>query len=214
MAVERRNLPGLWRTALRRARETIGSQPREEVVQQPPIRPETVDALLAQVWKLLDDDRDREGSINLRGVAVAGFAGVVVGLSATLAKDALSPDLPGGWRYSSFALFAVGVLLLAGVIVYTLLAMLLPRDRPTLGVQEVERYPTWEAVCRPVEIEQGRAMNGLVTSLTETRSLTDTKARALRNAYWGLTVGLILVSALALIPGLRYAGIIELHHHV
>jgi hypothetical protein len=177
--------------------------------QPPPIVPETVAALLDLVWKLLDDERDREGSVNVRGVGVAGFAGVVVGLSATIAKEVLSPKLNAGWRFGTLGVFVAAVLTLAVVIVYTLLAVLLPRDRPTLGVEEAERYPTLEAVSRPVEIEQGRALNGLVTALAEARNVNDTKARALRRAYLGLIGGLLLVSVLGLILGFRYAGIVS-----
>jgi hypothetical protein len=39
-----------------------------------------LDALLDVMWKLLDDEGSREGSVNVRGVGVVGFAGVAVGL--------------------------------------------------------------------------------------------------------------------------------------
>lgn len=178
----------------------------------PQIVPETVDALLDVLWKLLDDEGSREGSVNVRGVGVVGFAGVGIGLAATVAKAALDPRLPAGWRFTSLGLFVCALLMLVAVAVYTLMAVLLPRDRPTLGIEEVERYPTWAAISRPVEIEQGRAMNGLLTSLTDTRAINDAKARALRWSYRGLVGGLVLLSVLGLILGLRYAGVIELHH--
>lgn len=175
--------------------------------------PETVDALLGVLWKLLDDESNREGSVNLRGVSVVGFAGVVVGLTAAMAKAVLAPRLPDAWRFTSLGVFVAAVVVLAAVIIYTLMAVLLPRDRPTLSIEEIERYPTWAAISRPVEIEQGRVMNGLLTALTETRAINDNKARALGRAYQGLVTGLVLLSALGLILGLRYGGVIELHHH-
>lgn len=183
------------------------------MAEPPTIRSETVEALLDVMWKLLDDEGSREGSVNVRGVGVVGFAGVSVGLAATVAKSALDPRLPAGWRFTSLGLFVAALLVLVAVAIYTLMAVLLPRDRPTLGIQEVERYPTWAAISRPVEVEQGRVMNGLLTSLAETREINDTKARALRWSYRGLVAGLVLLSVLGLILGLRYAGVIELHHH-
>ncbi len=64
------------------------------MAEQPKIVPETVEALLDILWKLVDDERDREGSVNVRGVGVVGFSGVAVGLTATVSKSVLDPRLP------------------------------------------------------------------------------------------------------------------------
>lgn len=174
------------------------------------IQPGTVEALLDIVWKLFDDERDRDGSIMLRGVATAGFAGVLIGVTATTAKEALRPDLPNPWRWVALGLFSGAILTLVGVVVYTVLRVLLPRDRPMLGVAEAERYTTFAAVVRPAHVEQGRAMNGLVTALAEARSRNNARATALQRAYVSLVGALVLTSALALMLGLRYTGVIEL----
>jgi hypothetical protein len=166
------------------------------------LRPDTVEALLEIVWHLRDEERDRDQSFTVRGVGLAGFAGVILSLSNTVARPALQADLSGALDAVSLALFIVAALALVAALGFTLFGVLLPREAISLGSDEISRFISHEFVNAHKAMAQGREMRGLIRSLLRQRVRNDVKARWLRHAYVALSVGLL---ALALL-GLTLAG--------
>ena len=73
------------------------------------IQPETVEVLLATVKGLVDAENTRSESFNSRGSGVAGFAGIVVSVSAAAGPKVLSKDVGDAVRWVAAALLAVAL---------------------------------------------------------------------------------------------------------
>lgn len=172
----------------------------------------TVDALLETVRYLLAEENSRDQSFNTRGVGLAGFVGVVVSLSTTLGHDALAANWGAPWKGIGIGLFAGALASLVGSVVVVVIRVLRPRESASLGIAEVEKYPLPEYIYRPKVMNQGSVMRGLIDALVIERSRASTKAAGL---YWGyrlLLVGLVCISILGFLLGLRDANVIGAAH--
>jgi hypothetical protein len=95
-------------------------------VSPPSINPETVEALVANVRGLIDDEERRSSSLMSRGSGLAGFAGIILALAGVAARsttglgDLLGPIVS--------ALSAAAFVSLALAVVIVVVGLLVPRS--------------------------------------------------------------------------------------
>ncbi len=167
----------------------------------------TVELLLDTVRGLLTAENDRSESFNARGSGVAGFAGIVVSVSAATGPTILGDKSAGAARWAAAVLLALGLTALLVAVGIVVFRVLWPRGFTTLAMSEIRRYPSWESVTRPPVMVQGSLLAAYVEMLAVERDLADAKSRALRVAYGALAVGIASIGALAAILGLHELGV-------
>jgi len=94
------------------------------------IIPETVDALLGQAHRLLDDEERRSQGVQTRGAALLAFVGIVVPLAGLLAASTTTVAGSSRTALTISALLAFVSLLLAALL--AVVKVLLPGARIVL----------------------------------------------------------------------------------
>ncbi len=74
---------------------------------------------------------------------------------------------------------------------------LAPKEYVSLGLEYLERLPTWLVILRPPEDARGEAMRGVIASIARERRTNDAKADQIRWAFRLLLVGLLMISMAA-----------------
>ena len=171
------------------------------------IQPETVEVLLATVKGLVDAENTRSESFNSRGSGVAGFAGIVVSVSAAAGPKVLSKDVGDAVRWVAAALLAVALAAMLVAVSVVVFRVLWPRSSTTLSMSEIRRYPTYESVNRAPVMVQGSLLGAYVEMLAVERDLADGKSKALRVAYVALAVGIGAIAVLAATLGVNELGV-------
>lgn len=169
---------------------------------------ENVDALLEAVRALLAEEDSRDQSFNTRGVGLAGFVGIVVSLSSTLGREALSATWGAPWKGIAVALFGAVLLFLIASAIAVVRGVLQPREASSLSMSDVERFALPEFVFRPKVVNQGFIMRGLIEALAIERGRAGRKASGLRWGYRFLLAGLASISILGFLLGLHDAKLI------
>jgi len=165
--------------------------------------------MLDVLWRLLDEERQRDQSSIARAVGVVGFAGLVLSLSNTVARPALRAPLAEWADILTFVLFVGATLLLAAAIAVALFGVLQPRASIALGSAEIASFDKPTFVFADVAMAQGRVMRGLVSALLRQRARNSKKARALRWSYGLLAGGFVAIALLGFTLALVDAGVLE-----
>ena len=173
---------------------------------------ENVDALLGAVRDLLAEEDSRDQSFNTRGVGLAGFVGIVVSLSATLGREALSARWGAPWKGIAVGLFAAVLVFLILSAIAVVQGVLQPKEASSLSMTDVEKFALPEFVFRPKVVNQGFIMRGLIEALAIERGRAGRKASGLRWGYRFLLAGLASISILGFLLGLYDAKLIGVHH--
>ena len=71
---------------------------------------------------------------------------------------------------------------------------LVPKEFVSLGLEYLERLPTWSVILRPPEEARGETARGVIASIAVERRTNDRKVDRIRYALWLLAVGLSLIS--------------------
>lgn len=131
----------------------------------------------------------RTDSLDTKAATLAGFAGVILSISAAIALRAEEAVEP--W------LLVLTLALLIGAVAAALLGVLLPQKMAQPSIDELDRLrdSTGTSVS-PVELQM-RAIGAETKSLRHNRVVNQRKARFLQAAVLLLTAGLIGVAALA-----------------
>lgn len=166
---------------------------------------ENVDALLETVRDLLKAEEARDQSFNARGVGLAGFVGIIVSLSTTVGRDALSANLAAPWEGIAVALFGAALIFLLSTVIMVVEGVLRPRESAHLGYEDVERYALPEYVFRPKVLNQGSTMRGLIDVLAIERRRATAKSQWLHRGYRSLLLGLACIATLGFILALHDA---------
>jgi hypothetical protein len=143
---------------------------------------------------LRDDEAAHREALDAKAATLAGFAGVTLSVSATLAtstSELHSPAIP--W------LLGAGLALLAGSAATALLGILLPQRYKELKADELDRFLEPEYFSAAAPDVQSRTVKDTATVLRHNRKVNGRKARLLQGAAALLAGGLLCVSALALI---------------
>jgi hypothetical protein len=162
--------------------------------------PETVSALLDTTWRLISAETARTEALDRKASAIAGFASLVVSLTATLGIRSLE-RVDGLWSLGVFLLALLTLVLSVGLAV----TALLPREYLTLGIAYVRRFPKWSEIVKPPEQVRGETMRGLVEAISGERDANAAKTRLVRGALVLLLVGLVLVAVEASTLAIREA---------
>jgi hypothetical protein len=173
---------------------------------------ENVDALLEAVRALLAEEDSRDQSFNTRGVGLAGFVGIVVSLSSTLGREALSATWGAPWKGIAVVLFGGVLLFLIASAIAVVRGVLQPREASSLSMSDVEKFALPEFVFRPKVVNQGFIMRGLIEALAIERGRAGRKASGLRWGYRFLLAGLASISILGFLLGLHDAKLIGAPH--
>ena len=139
--------------------------------------PETVSALLDTTWRLISAETARTEALDRKASAIAGFASLVVSLTATLGIRSLE-RVDGLWSLGVFLLALLTLVLSVGLAV----TALLPREQV-----------------------RGETMRGLVEAISGERDANAAKTRLVRGALVLLLVGLVLVAVEASTLAIREA---------
>jgi hypothetical protein len=159
----------------------------------PPIRSDTVEALLAAARQLVSDEEQRANSLMTRGSGLAGFAGIILALAGAATKS--GHGLHGSLRIWIAYLSAAALTSLAMAVIVVVVGVLVPTSGVTIAMTEVEKFPTNEMVRQEKVLVQGSFLRGLVHSLGRERLRNGFRAKALRLGYVCLCVGLLLVTS-------------------
>ena len=152
--------------------------------------PATVEALLDTTWRMVDAEAARTDSLDRKAATLATFASLLVSLTATLGGR-FTGGFEGAW---SFGLFCAGLLALVSSVALAVRA-LLPREQLTLGMQYLERFPSWAEIRKPAAQVRGETMRTLLRVVARERDLNTRKARQIRVAFRLLFAGLVLLVA-------------------
>jgi hypothetical protein len=167
-------------------------------VYRPTPNRETVAALLDITWRMSSFEANRTESLDRKASTLAGFASLVLSLVTTLGRSFVE-RFPGSW---AVALFLAGIFFLVLAIAVSIVA-LLPKERETLTMGHLERFPLWSTILEPPEVAQGETMRGLIKAIAGERTRNDAKGRQVRWAFQLLVVGLLCVNVEAAILGAR-----------
>lgn len=169
---------------------------------------DNVDALLETVRSLLAREESRDQSFNARGVGLAGFVGIIVSLTTSVGRDALSEPLATGWTIACTVLFGLALCLLIATVVIVIRGVLMPRETAHLSYAQVARYQQPSDLYQARVMTQGRTLRGLIEVLGIERSRGNAKAEALHLSYVTLVGGLVCIAALGFILALSDAKVI------
>jgi hypothetical protein len=159
-----------------------------------PVKPETVEALLETTRQLIREEDTRAESLNVRGGGLAGFAGLIAAVAGPLGAAALSDGLNRTVRYVVAIALVAALIALVGAVTAAIAGVLWPKTYSTLGMEEIERYPTYAYITQERVMVQGIALRGAISILTKQRSLNGIKAGWLVWGYRGLLTGIVLVA--------------------
>jgi hypothetical protein len=165
---------------------------------------ETTTELLNAIRDLIKEETDRGASLNTRGVAVVGFAGVIVSVSGAVAKSILDVDISGTQRHLALVLFSLALLAVIGATLIALLGVLRVRDVESFSLQGEGGVKHW---CSPEFSNQTPAdmktwlLDGWIRILEQRRGQNDGKANWLRVAFFVLAAGALFGAASSAIIG-------------
>jgi hypothetical protein len=144
---------------------------------------EALEVRLAAAERLLDDERDREQSLNTRAVAVAAAAAVVMGLLQRPIVKAFELDVsPCG--HTALAVFGIGsVASCAGVILLAVLGVLRPMAREGLKGTAMKRWLDDDGMDEAEQTARYELLDSSVKATLSRRAVNEQKASALARAY-------------------------------
>lgn len=157
---------------------------------------QTVSELLRTAERLLADERARGQALDTKTASLAGFAGAILALTATLGRDLLNLHTDSRWLVQ--VLFAATVIALGAGAVLAVGGVLTPQRRLTIDTQELRAFGEFPLISTPrIEVE-GMLLNTLVEEIAIERRVNLRKATLTRLAAFALVVGFVGVAALGL----------------
>jgi hypothetical protein len=162
---------------------------------------ESVEALVAVAERLVDDERARSGTLAARASTLAGFAGTILAIVATLGREAFKLDLGSVGDPSMRGLFLVSVCALALSATLAVGGVLRARRRELVDVEAVHEFAEAPWVTKdPAAIKQVWLVS-LGETLTRDRENNDHRARLGEAAAIALLVGLLALAGQAVVLG-------------
>ena len=166
--------------------------------------PEGVEELLKTVERFVDDERARGQGLDAKTSTLAGFAGTILALTATLGGQLFSSDL-GAAETAFRVLFIAAVVALALAAGLAVGGVLRPQRRLAVPIDEIEtfgRFPLLGAAKMDV---QGQVLVTTIRALDAERATNDRKAALTRYAALALVAGFVAVALLAVTVGVTAA---------
>jgi hypothetical protein len=156
---------------------------------------ESVEELRDQLKGLAEEERKDAEAYGQRAGVLLGFAGVIIGLVATQAREVLvnTFELSSAERWIAVIALAVGVLCVAAAAVIALGA-LAPKKAIQLTDKELEKLETPELLREPRVWHQGRALRLLIKQVVVERRSNDARRRAVTYSFGALLAGVIFLT--------------------
>lgn len=160
---------------------------------QPQPNPETVEAIHDIVWRVASVETARTDGLDRKAATLATFASLLTSLTATLGFRFVGAVS----QWWAFVLFAAALTVLAASVGMAVRA-LLPKEYVSLGMEYLERLPTWSEILKRPEEVRGETIQGVIVSVAQERRTNDGKVADVRRAFQLLLVGLVLITAEAI----------------
>jgi hypothetical protein len=145
--------------------------------------------------KLLDDERDREQSLNTRALAVAAAAAVLMGLLQRPIVTAFELHVPDVAHLALAASGVASVVCATGVVLLAVLGVLRPMAREGLTSEAMDRWLEDEGMAEAEQTARYELLDAAVKATASRRAVNERKATALA---WGY--GFLLAEVLAAAP--------------
>ena len=145
--------------------------------------------------KRLDEERDREHSLNTRAVAVAAAAVVLMSLLQRPVVRAFDLDLWNGWHAACSGLV---VLCCASTLLVSVLGVLRPTGRESLSDRALASWLEDDGMAEGEQEARFEILDAAVQAIRSRRVVNDRKASALSVAY-GLLAGQAMFAAPVLV---------------
>ena len=158
-------------------------------VVEPHPNPETVEAVYDIVWRVAGTETARTDGLDRKAATLATFASLLTSLTATLGFR-LIETVSAWW---AFALFLAALASLAGSVLMAVQA-LSPKEYVSLGMEYLERLPTWSEILKRPEDVRGEAAQGVIVAVARERRTNDLKVDQIRWAFRLLLLGLGLIT--------------------
>lgn len=165
---------------------------------------ETTTELLNAIRDLIKEETDRGASLNARGVAVVGFAGVIVSVSGAVATSIFDVEISGAHRHVALVLFSLALLAVIGATLTALLGVLRVRDAESFSLQGeggVKHWCSLEFTNQTPADMKTWLLEGWIRILEQRRGQNDRKASWLRVAFFMLAAGTLFGAASSAIVG-------------
>lgn len=163
---------------------------------EPHLNPATVELLHDTTWWVASVEATRTEGLDRKAASLAGFASVILSLTATLGVNLLEGIGQSWLRGAAVALHLGGILALV-CSVGLAVRILLSKELLTLGMAYLERFPRGSEGRKAPNEVRGETMAGLIKAVARERVVNDGKASQVRGAFVLLFVGLVLVAAQA-----------------
>jgi len=157
---------------------------------------QTVSELLRTAERLLADERARGQALDTKTASLAGFAGAILALTATLGGELLKVEADARWVGQ--ALFAATIIALAVGAVLAVGGVLTPQSRLTIDTEELRDFGHFPLISTPRMDVQGMLLNTLVEEIATERRVNWRKAVLTRLAAFALVAGFVGVAALGM----------------
>jgi hypothetical protein len=159
----------------------------------PPLRaePTTIAWIAEHARALRDAESSRGESLDAKAATLAGFAGVVLSVTAAFATRSTLHTT------ASSAVFAISLALLVGAG-GAALGALLPRRTAQPDVSELERFLSPQLATTRAADVQSRTVRASASIVRHNRAVNDRKARLLQLAATLLACGLVALAGFAL----------------
>jgi hypothetical protein len=162
---------------------------------------ESVDALVAIVERLADDERSRGETLMSRAATLAGFSGTILAVVATLGRESFKLDLGSVGNPSVRVLFLFSVVALTSAAILALRGALRAQTRELVDVADVREFSDSPWITMdPAEIKQNWLVS-LAKTLAKDRSNNDRRASLGEAAGAALVLGLLAVAGQAVVLG-------------
>lgn len=164
---------------------------------------EALEVRLSGAQKLLDDERDREQSLNTRALAVAAAAAVLMGLLQRPIVSAFELDVSCAGHVALAAGGAASVASAAAVILIAVLGVLRPMAREGLTSAAMQRWLDDEGMAEAEQTARYELLDAAVKATASRRAVNERKAKALGRGYILLLVEVLAVSPVLVTLALR-----------
>lgn len=150
--------------------------------------PATVEVVYDVVWRVATTEAARTDGLDRKAATLATFTALLTSLTATLGFRLV--EVVGSWW--ALLLFVAALMSLGGSVLMAVRA-LSPKEYVSLGMEYLERLPTWSTILERPENIRGEAARGVIVSIARERQTNDLKVDHIRWAFRLLLLGLALI---------------------
>jgi hypothetical protein len=159
---------------------------------------DTVAVAADRAQKLFDDQQERLSGLDQKATQLAGFAGVVLAVLGSAAKDVVDADFSCAMTVLVRGSLLLSALLITVTIVYLVVTVLYPQPFAAVAAEEIRRYlgegdePLLEVTPTAFLVRQ---LRGLYRATASVQQGADEKARQIKAAARLFSAAIALATA-------------------